>query len=387
MPNSSDTKQAVQWLETGKAPVERLGDVARALALLSGEVDLDAAMFADPFGADIELAMLIVAESKQMYALVKLIRDHGASKAAAKHAKKLIFRARQRGLEIDEPVLAREAVSLAQRPEPLPSYCTSFDSTGMQVLLHGGWSRDDGAYCIVGFVSDRSGLESTSFFAGMSKTRQREVLDGLQQRFNGLAVAVEPEFSAGRLRWALDVSDGLGRRVKGDVGAARRLLGEVDPIAEIELNIDVADEAEVESRIESGAVLIEEPCYRGWLPLGDRPMDDILRRVDEAVVSDEALTGDSLAVALGDIKATFVDERIDSQERDRMANRMELTAWLLARDGRREAALRSVSTARALRDADRTLMELPFVQASIDVLAPTELLVRWVDQRRQGSTG
>jgi hypothetical protein len=387
MPNSLTTRQAVQWLETGKAPVDRIGAVARALALLSGEVPLDPVVFSDPFGADIELAMLTVAETKEMYALVKLIRDHAASKVAAKQAKKLIFRARQRGLQIEEGAVVREAVSLAQRPEPLPSYCTSFDSTGMQVLLHGGWSRTDGAFCIVGFVSDRFGLQSTSFFAGMSKTRQREVLAGLQQRFHGLAVVVEPEFSAGRMRWALDVSDELGRRVKGDVRAARRLLEEVEPIAEIELNIDLADEAEVETRIESGALLVEEPCYRGWLPLGERPMDDILRRVDEAVVSDEALTGDTLEVALGDIKATFVAERIDAKERDRMANRMELTAWLLARDGRREAALRSVSTARALRDTDRALMELPFVRASIDVLAPTELLVRWVGQRRQATTG
>ena len=27
MPNSSTTRQAVQWLQTGKAPVDRLGDV------------------------------------------------------------------------------------------------------------------------------------------------------------------------------------------------------------------------------------------------------------------------------------------------------------------------------------------------------------------------
>ena len=388
MAKSQGFADAVQWLRSGQAPVERVGDVARALALLSGEVPLTPAVMATPLAEDIEYALLSEAIDRDAIDLLLLLRDHGHAKGCAKQAKKSLFRARQRGIHVPERLAPKAAVSLARKPEPLPCFCSSFDSSGGQIIVLGGWSAEDGPNAMVAFLSDRSGLENATWFPGMSRTRQKQVLDDLSSRFTGITVGVGAEFAAGRIRWALDVADRLGRAVDGDVAVLRRLVEAVPPIADIELNLDPADEARIEARIAAGASLAEEPCFRRWLPVGDRPIARLYDEIERAPWgADAAVTGQELRDRLEALRSEVLLAGIDAAERQRMAIRLELTGWLLARHGKREAALIAISTARAVRDAERTLGSLPFVIRDLANWMASEAMERHVEQLRARDDG
>jgi hypothetical protein len=274
-------------------------------------------------------------------------------------------------------------VSLARTPEPLPCYCSSFDSTGGQIIVLGGWSPEDGPTAMIAFMSDRSGLETASWFPGMSRTRQRQVLDDLAQRFTGLTVEVGARVAVGRIRWALDVADRLGRGVEGDVAVLRRLVDGVVPIAEIELNLDAADEARIEERIEGSADLAQQACFRRWLPLGERPASRLLNALDkEPWLRDAAIEGDELQSRIIELRLRILLDAIDADERQRMAVRLELTGWLLARHGQREQALTAISVARAVRSPERALADLPFVAQGLEGSMPVDELLRYVDEVR-----
>ena len=361
--------EAATWLRSGQAPVERVADVARALALLSGELDLTPDLLEPALGEDLELALAAQAADTDAIDLLLLLRDHGGSKAGAKLARKALFGARQRGLQVPEKLVARSAVSLARKPDPLPCYCSSFDSTGGQIIVLGGWSPEDGPNAMIAFLSDRTGLETASWFPGMSRTRQRQVLDDLAQRFTGLTVEVGARFAVGRIRWALDVADKLGRSIEGDVAVLRRLVEDVVPIAEIELNLDPSDEARVDER---------------WLRLGDRPASRLLNGLDkEPWLRDPAVVDDDLNDKLVALRTRLLLDTIDDAERLRMAVRLELTGWLLARGGQRETALTAISLARAVRTSEQPLAELPFFAHSLEIAVPVEELLRYVAEVRE----
>ncbi len=375
--------QAVKWLQSGQAPVERVSDVARALALLSGEVPLSPELLEPPLGQDLELGLVAEAARVDAIDMLLLLRDHGRSKACLKQARKALFGAKQRGLDVPEQLAPRGAVSLARTPEPLPCYCSSFDSIGGQLIVLGGWSPEDGPNAMIAFMSDRSGLETASWFPGMSRTRQRQVLDDLANRFTGLTVEVGARFAVGRIRWALDVADELGRTIEGDVAVLRRLVEDVVPIAEIELNLDAADEARIEERIEASGALADEACFRRWLPLGERPTSRLLHALDkESWLRDTDVAGDELHSRLSALRSDVLLATIDAAERQRMAVRLELTGWLLARNGRRESALMAISVARAVRSLDRPLASLPFVTHGLEGSVPLDELLRYVGEVR-----
>lgn len=383
MAKSQDAGQALEWLRTGQAPVDRVADVARALAVLSGEIPLTAEMLAEPLGEDIELALVREGTDRDAMDVLLLLRDHARSKVSAKLARKALFRARQRGLDVPDEFSPRAAVSLARKPEPLPCYCSSFDSTGGQIIVLGGWAPADGPNAMVAFLSDRNGVETATWFPGMSRTRQRQVLDDLANRFTGITVEVGADFAAGRICWALAVADRLGRTIEGDVAVLRRLVEKVAPIAELELNLDPADEARVEERIAASGSLADEPCFRRWLPVGDRPMSRLLDAVDRAPwLHQTELVDDQLVQHLEQLRADELLAGIDANERHRVAGRLELTGWLLARHGKREAALIAISTARGFRDPERALATLPFVTRDLANFAPTDALLTHVEQAR-----
>ncbi len=376
--------EAATWLRSGQAPVERVADVARALALLSGELDLTPDLLEPALGEDLELALAAQAADTDAIDLLLLLRDHGGSKAGAKLARKALFGARQRGLQVPEKLVARSAVSLARKPDPLPCYCSSFDSTGGQIIVLGGWSPEDGPNAMIAFLSDRTGLETASWFPGMSRTRQRQVLDDLAQRFTGLTVEVGARFAVGRIRWALDVADKLGRSIEGDVAVLRRLVEDVVPIAEIELNLDPSDEARVDERIAASAAMADVSCFQRWLPLGERPASRLLNGLDkEPWLRDPAVVDDDLNDKLVALRTRLLLDTIDDAERLRMAVRLELTGWLLARGGQRETALTAISLARAVRTSEQPLAELPFFAHSLEIAVPVEELLRYVAEVRE----
>ncbi len=365
MPTTQPTQLALQWLKTGQAPAQRVGEVARALALLSGEVAITPSAFKTPLGPDVEMALLIEADERGRFDIVQLLSSHATSKACAKHAKKLLFRAKQRGVSVPEPKLATRApVNLATVPEPLPSYASSFDGTGGQLLLLGGWAQTEGPFCLMAMVSDTEGLVSAWYLSDTSRTQQREMLDRLKHQFPGFTVQVPEGFAAGRIRWGLEKRDATGQGFEGDQAEVRRVLAEVEPVPAVDVELDPEDEARIEERIAAAGSLLSDQSFSTWLPATSQLYATLEAKLTplRALGHDEAALRDEVELVLHAAVETWLDQ----PARERLADRLEMTSWLLVIDGRREPALLAVSTARGLRDPTRAAHTLGFVQAALN---------------------
>ncbi|MSP90311.1 MAG: hypothetical protein EXR79_00660 [Myxococcales bacterium] len=372
MPTSPPTETALHWLRTEQAPPARMAEVARALALLEGATPVTAHSLRTPFGADVELALLIEADARGRFDLVDLLASHAAAKATAKHAKKLLFRARQRGTAVPDGRSTRAPVSLAARPEPLPSYASSLDGDGMQLAMLGGWTAGDGPWVLMGVMSDAVGLVSVWHMPDSSRTRQRDLLGRMQTTFGGVTVEVPTGFAEGRLRWGLDISEARGTPIEGDLAAARRLLAEAEAVDAVEVALDAEDEARVADLAATSGVLLDDPCLKGWFTHAPR-------------------LPDALRAALGDLRGRDIDEShlisarasavgglVNATERVQWADRLEMTAWLMATSGRRVPAVIAVAAARCLRDGDIDLVDIGLVCAALDRAAPVPTLRRWL---------
>lgn len=374
MPTTQPTQIALQWLKTGQAPSQRVGEVARALALLSGEVAITPSVFKTPFGADVEMALLMEAEERGRFDLVQLLSCHATSKSCVKHAKKLLFRAKQRGVTVPEPKIAtRTPVNLAAVPEPLPSYASSFDGTGGQLLLLGGWAQTEGPYCLMAMVSDTEGLVSAWYLSDTSRTQQREMLDRLKHQFPGFTVQVPDGFAAGRIRWGLDRRDATGQGFEGDQAEVRRVLAHVEPVPAVDVELDPEDEARIEERIAAAGSLLSDQSFSTWLPVTNQlyaTLEEKLKPLRDLGQDEDALR-DEVELVLHAAVETWLEQ----PARERLANRLEMTSWLLVIDGRRDPALLAVSTARGLRDPTRPAHTLGFVRAALNRTLPMSRLM------------
>lgn len=373
MPTSSATQAARAWLSSKNPPPQRVSEVARALALLSGDVPpTPGALTTAPLGPDVEMALVVEAAGRNRYDLVQLVSEHGTTKPAIKHAKKLLFIARQKGVNIPElPKTTRAPVDLSTRPEPLPSYASTLDASGAQMILLGGWSATEGAYCVLAMLSDQEGLVSAYYLPDTSRTQQRLMLGKLRDQFSGLTVEVSPDFAAGRIRWALDVRDTLALQVEGDLPAVRRAVAQADPIqaSDVAFELDEDEETRVEQRMVEAASLADEPCFGGWFGLQGADKASFLAEAGSLMgVEDVAERREKLVQA----RAEHVQRHFHQTLRERMAERLEMTAYLLVLAQKREVALRALATARGLRDPSRPLLSLGFPAAAIDRLLPID---------------
>jgi len=381
MPNSPTTLTAQGWLQTARCPQQRVSEVARAIAMLESTEPMPSTSYAPPFSADLEMALLLEAESRGRIDLVQVLCTEAADKATAKHAKKLLFKAKQRGVVVPERPSARAAVDLSAQPDPLPSYASSFDGGGGQLLFLGGWTPSDGGFCVMATVSDREGLLSAYHLPNTSRTQQRDLLARLKNQFTGFTVEVPAAFAAGRMRWGLDMRDQMALPFEGDVAEVRRLLHDAEPIQAIDLALDPEDEARIEERMADAAPLVQDPCFAAWLTpdaqlVGSlsRLLVEVRRAQDPAVAPDHPGT----EAAVAEARSLAVREWLDEQERVRMAERLEITSWLLVVDGRRELAMRAVSTARGLRDPARAVDSIGFIAAAMDRRLPLAHLSEFV---------
>jgi hypothetical protein len=354
MPDSKPTQTARGWLQTGQAPKDRVTEVARAGALLSGQIPLIPAALAPALQADVEMALLVEADVRGMLGLVDLLAEHAANKAVTKHARKVLFRAKQRGIAVPERVQVRAPVSLAARPEPLPSYASTFDTDGNQLLMMGGWAAAEGSWCLAGFVHDTDGLHSVYFMPHLSRTAHREIVDKMRGSFNGEVLEVPGPFAASRLRWGTDRRDARQVGWEGDQADARRILTDVEPLGEIEFNLDAEDEALLAAHLDSADVecavtaeLLEARALR-------KAVVATLGGQIRAVAGDEAK-----AQALTEALEQWLESWFDAERRANYAGRLEIEAWLRHQLGEREAMLRTLSLARLMRDMQRSVLAAP----------------------------
>jgi hypothetical protein len=359
MPTSPATQTAASWLQSGQAPKDRAMEVARALALLQGKVPATPTALKTPLGPDVEMALLVRAAAENRWDLVGLLGVVASSKATVKHAKKLCFAAKQKGIDVPEIRQGqRQPVSLQAKPDPLPSFASSVDGNGGQLLFLGGWSKEDGPFCVMGMVSDKEGLLSAYYLAPTSKTQQRELLDRLKAQFRGFTAPVPDAYAAGRMRWGLDLRE--GQNFEGDMAEVRRVLANVEPVSELGIDLDPEDMAKLEDYLRDSRQLAQEPCFAGWLQPSQAELGQLGKTIRATVIE-----GDSHAAVLQGLRDTAMDSHVDQLGRDRLAARLEVTGWLLVQSQRRNPGLQALACAQALRDG-RKGRDLGLLQAIAD---------------------
>ncbi len=343
MSTAQDVLAASQWLQTGKAPKERGLEVALGMVLLQGKVAATAdALGSRALGEDIELALLELAEAQARWDLVGLLAASARNKSCQKAARKVVFRAKARGITVPEPApAARKAVAMAQAPEPLPSYCTGFDRAGHHVVALGGWSPADSSWSLAGVIGPDDVLRGVYFSPGTSRTKLRAMLDRVTPG-TSVCSEVAPALAAGLLRRALDAARKANTMVDGDLLRANRMLADAAPLHTLEVALDSADEARLDALCDQAHAWIAEPALAAWATA--------LRQVVDG--------------GTGTLDAEAVDAALTEARRDQWARRLEISALLVTRGPGNDAALAAIATARALRDAAAPASRLALVRAA-----------------------
>lgn len=379
MPDSKTTHTARTWLQTGQAPKERAGEVIRAAALLSGQLPAMAAALQPPLSVDVEMALLLEAESKAQWGFVELLSTSAGNKVVAKQAKKLIFRAKQRGVAVADKPVVRAGISLAARPEPLPSHASTFDVEGNQLVMLGGWSAGDGAWCLAGFVHETDGLHSAYFMPHLSRTAHREILDKMRASFKGAMTEVPDGFAGGRLRWGTDVRDARGQTWEGDQPETRRVLSDAEPLTEIEFSLGPDEESALDARLSaedvSCAIALDLLSNKSVRLAAAKALESELAAAQATKAETEALT---------EARASFVKQWFDGNRRALIAGRMEIDAWLRHQMQDTQGMMAALALARLLRDTSRQVTEAPLFRQAMRTglsYAALSLLVRSGDAR------
>ncbi len=331
---------ARDWLESGRAPKERSAEVALGMVLLSGKVQATPELLASrDLGEDVELALLEIAEERADWSLVALLCAHARSKPCAKAAKKVVFRAKQRGITVPEAGAPRRAVGLSLRPDPLPSYCTGFDKAGHHVVALGGWSQADGGWSLAGVIGPDDRLRGVYFNANTSRSRVRSLLERVVPDA-ALMVEVPAELAAGLLRRGLDLSRSSGAAVEGDMLRAGRMLADIPPLEAIDVQLD-GDAGALDTVIASAGRFGGHAAVRAYAR--------------------------AMATALGlaaDADASAVDAALQDEARAIWSRRLEVVAVLLGREGEQDAAVAAAASARRLREPGVAPTTLPLLVAA-----------------------
>jgi len=326
---SKDVLLARAWLRSGQAPAARAAEVARAMLVKSGQLPPTAQRM--EFGADIEWALLADAEEGGLVELAAGLAQHARDKGAAKHAKKLLFRWKQRGVSVPERGPSRTPVDLMAQPDPLPSYISPVLADGMQSAMLGGWRPSDGPWVLVALMYDTVGLTNCHLLTSVSRTQLRVMAQRISSLGSGELFEAPEALVGGHLRHALDRADAAKRTIEGDAIAARQILLGCEPVVDLGFELDPDDDRDSATHLAAAAALAKDPFFAPYFePLADS----------------------------GDRWGTSATVTSASE----LARRLEFNAWLVAHRGHRGAALQAVVLARALRAGGDALRDVPWAQ-------------------------
>ncbi len=368
MPKNTTTQAAITWLETGEAPNERSPEVVAGLILLAHDLPLEVRLEALPnanFSPDVEMALLVLAQRADAVDLMIHLRDHATHKTTAKQAKKFLFRAKQRGADVPLEDAPTRAVCLTQRPDPLPSYCSTFDREGGQVVVLGGWDEEHGAWALVGIVQGDHGLNTVAWLPKMSRSRLKTVLVTLAGERSEELVEVSSTFAAGWLKWALCHAESASRRIEGDRSRVRRVLQDVEPLADFCL---VQSEPDA-GALASSATLLDDSCFEAWLLCLPQLLEDAAPTMAAAASAGGVVTSDA---ALLDALIAHAERWFDDERRLALARRLEITAMLLANLRRNLGSSAALAVARALRPGGEAIAGIPLIRAALASAAPLD---------------
>ncbi len=362
---SQAVAQARLWLSSGQAPAGRAQEVARALLVRDGALPLGSTRIA--LGSDLEMALLLEAEATGKVELVAQLAEHAADKGVAKHAKKVLFKLKQRGIAVPERAPTRQPLTLSARPEPLPSYLGPVGPDGSQVAVLGGWRPGDGPRSMMAVFDDHRGLGSVYVLNGLSRTQQKELVGRLRTTMPEI-YEVPAELAAGRVRYAIDLLDAKAGLCDGDVAEARLWVAPVDPVAEVGFDLDPDDEARYEEFLTDSNALTECAVFADFFAPNDGWVRQHLPRAAGDTHAERIATFNSACLA-------GLTQWIEAIGALSLASRMEFNAWLLANVGQRDFALRALACARALRDGPGRWPDITFamhkIRRAAAILSPT----------------
>ena len=347
------------WLASGQAPAHRASEVARAMLLRDGQLPLGSASLRIGFGADIELALLLDAEVGSRADLVAFLADHANDKAVAKHAKKILFRFKQKGIEVPERAKGRAPVDLTSRPDPLPSFLTPLTEAGAQFCVLGGSQQLDNPCCIFAYLDDVNGLISCYALPVFSRTQQRELLARLRGTV-GEVFEVPEALVSGRLRYGLDVLDARAGMCDGDLAEVRLHLAAAEAVSEVGFDIDPEDEERFATYLLESTSLAANRAFSGYFRVDPAQLDHRIQRISTE-------NPQEFAAAVLSCKQDLLHQHIESLGALSIANRLEFNAWLLANSGNRVAALQALACARALRDGPHAWSGIGLARAANDM--------------------
>ncbi len=356
---------ALGWLRSGQAPAARAPEVARALLIRDGQAPASLVAGRMGFGADIEMALLLDAEQAANVTLVGLLALHAREKAVAKHAKKVLFKFKQKGLSVPDKQQVRPPVDLASRPDPLPSYLTGVSETGLQFCVLGGWRAGEGPWCVLAMLSERTGLMSSYYIGHASRTQQRELLGRLDAWMSGGIFEVPAELAAGRARYGLDLLDARLGLCEGDLADTRRVLADTEPVAEVGFDTDPEDEARYTEYLLASRSLLQEPVFKQYFQLSEARAAQA-RAAVALVPADADYRDVQLLQACQPVWAAHIEELGGAA----LAQRFEFNAWLLAHQGRPAAALQALACGKALRKGGEAWLEIGLLRAVMAKVAP-----------------
>ena len=344
-----DESAAMNWLRTAKAPKDRAPEVVGAVLLLQGRLPATAEnLHRYRLACDVEAALLQIAEADGRWDLVSLIATSASHKANQKSAKKVVFRAKARGIVVPEPSAApRRAVALISAPDPLPSFASATIDDGSMVVALGGWSAEDGPWTLMGVLTPGDTLQLVHFHPQSSVGRVRQTFEralGAQTAHGEIPEAL----AAGLLRRGLDESDALRTPIEGDVARARRLLSAAVSLKAMDVALDAADEARLPELCEQAERWATQPAIFSW---GSMLSHWVGRRA----------SGDDEVQRLNGL---------GEDDRRRLAARLELAAMLLPHHSGADARLAALATARALRQMERAPASLPLVRRLLSADRP-----------------
>lgn len=340
--------------------------------LLEAGLDADApsralAALAPAWGTDADLAEAVVrvlAESDDpgagdaLSALVERTRQ----RELRREIKRALYRLTQRGVwnppEAAAPPPTSQLVGSADE-EP-QGWLSPIDPTGTRLL----WlarRAGDGVASLSAIASEEGGLRE--IHAGQTTRKAlREAQRDLSAR-SGISLVETPWAHVHRLiREAYDAASDRSRF--GDVpGKLRTLVPQPpeSPPHPVDALLDRAEIGADESALAESARALEEPELRAWLLPFDW-VEAAAARVREAgssslVVLSPAQQRERLAEAFSKEALSLLE---DEARRARFAARLEETAYLLARRGRRETARNALAAAIATRGG-RSITEVPLL--------------------------
>jgi len=311
-----------------------------------------AAAFLERLPADPDLIPLLAA-----------VREAFQEKSVRKAARKAAFRFEQRGLVVPEgpsregPVLHRAA---PEEGEPF-AFLSSVDAIGVRGVLLGIPRAPRGIELGAALVSDENGILQYAGGAFSKKKALRAREDFLEEFRHVVPAAPGHAVSVlERAHRARQDAPGAARYLQARPWILERIVpAGSPPVLELVPEEDVAGQPFTEAM---AGRLLEHEILAHWMA-DPREVRTLAEEIREAEESPIYLSDDQRDRRIDEIIRAWIREHFSGPQRERIADRLEETAYVLHRLGDEELARLACIAARSLAEQETALDVHPLLRA------------------------